>query len=207
MKRLVIVGAGGHGKVVADAAEAMRKWSEIVFVDTKYPHLKSCSHWSVVGNDGCLDRLACDAEFIVAIGSNAIRGSVHSTLVSKGLKIATIIHPRSYVSAYCQIGSGSVVFAGAVINVDCRIGEATIINTGATVDHDCIIGDSTHISPGAHLAGEVSVGVGTWIGIGASVIQQINIGDRVTVGAGAIVVSDISDGVTAVGIPAKPIKG
>jgi len=206
LKRLIVVGAGGHGKVVADAAEQMACWDLIEFVDLKFPGLSTCGHWSVVAKD--LDQLGNSyqrADFIVAVGDNTVRMKALSSCLSLGFNLVTITHPGAYVSKHSEIGLGSVIFANAAINVDASIGRCCIINTGATVDHDCYLDDAVHVSPGVNLAGEVSVGKMSWLGIAACVKQQITIGDNVMIGAGAVVVNNISSNSTVVGVPAKPL--
>jgi sugar O-acyltransferase (sialic acid O-acetyltransferase NeuD family) len=202
MSSLLIIGAGGHGKVVADAAETSGRWKNIVFIDKRWPELKSCAHWPVVAQDA--EDFPSDEtlDFIVAIGDNRTRARVFDQCVALGLNPVSVIHPSATISKYAEIGLGCVVFAGAVINVGAKIGQCAIVNTGATIDHDCVIGCSVHVSPGAHLAGEVSVGDFSWIGIGASVKQCLTITNDVVVGAGACVVSDISDSGIYVGVPA-----
>lgn len=202
MKTLVVVGAGGHGKVVADAAEASGRWQNIVFVDKRWPELKSCAHWLVVAQNVNDFPSAEYLDFIVAIGDNRTRARVFGQCVEAGLNPVSIIHPSAVISRYAEIGLGSVVFAGSVINIGAKLGICTIVNTGATIDHDCEIGEYVHISPGANLAGEVTVGYFSWIGIGASVKQCLTITGDVVVGAGACVVSNILDPGTYVGVPA-----
>lgn len=202
MKTLVVIGAGGHGKVVADAAETTGRWQNIVFVDKRWPELKSCAHWSVVTQDVNDLPSVVDIDFVVAIGDNRTRARVFSQCVEAGLNPVSVIHPSAVISRYAEIGLGCVVFAGAVVNIGAKIGECAIVNTGATIDHDCVIGHSVHISPGAHLAGEVSVADFCWIGIGASVKQCLSISDDVVVGAGACVVSNIAEPGVYVGVPA-----
>jgi sugar O-acyltransferase (sialic acid O-acetyltransferase NeuD family) len=204
MNKLIIIGAGGHGKVVADAAACTNHWKEIVFADKRYPDLLNAGHWPVINDHNDLDKFeknSCD--YIVAIGDNNIRHKLHNELKEKGFNLVNVIHPTSEISDYTELGIGNVVMANAVINVDTIIGDACIINTSATVDHDCIIGDSVHISPGANLAGQVEVGKHSWIGIGATVNQLVVIGENVTLGSGSVAIENIPDGKTATGIPAK----
>lgn len=203
MKTLAILGASGHGKVVADVALAAG-WKSVVFFDDAWPYRPENGHWPVVGNTAAL--LANLSQFdgvIVAIGNCSIRWQKQQELQSTGAFMAVVVHPKAFVSDYAKLGLGTVVMAGAVVNVDAVVGNACIINTGASVDHDCTLADGVHISPGAHLSGNVSVGTCSWVGVGAAVRQGIHIGSNVMVGAGAVVVKPVSDGQTVVGNPAR----
>ena len=203
--RLLILGASGHGKVAGDCARAAGLWPELVFYDDRWPTLKMCGPWPVVGTGETLlsERRKNDQGF-VAIGNAPTRLAWLGRMGSAGIPVATIKHPRAILSEGVTLGEGSLVVAGAVINIDVRVGKGCIINTGATVDHDCVLADGVHICPGAHLAGEVQVGVSSWIGIGSSVCQCIRLGSGVTVGAGAVVTADVPDGITVIGVPARP---
>src|SRR5690606_24447728 len=203
MKRLAILGASGHGKVVADCAE-LSGWESVSFFDDAWPEKQSNGAWPVVGDTAAL--LACVTDFdgvLVAIGNNSVRAAKLRALSEQGAVLPVLVHPAAVVSRYAVIGSGSVLFAGAVVNVDCRIGIGAIINTGATVDHDCVLGDAVHVSPGAHLAGGVCIGDRSWVGIGSAVRQLARIGSDVMVGAGAAVVAGIPDGCVVTGVPAR----
>ncbi|UQB43353.1 acetyltransferase [Thiomicrospira microaerophila] len=204
MKRLAILGASGHGKVVADIAE-LNGW-DVVFFDDAFPRVSHLAHWSVMGNtqDLLADLQRFDGCF-VAIGNNRIRLDKQQMLAEKGATFPVLIHPSAVVSRYAKVEAGCVVMAGAVVNPFALVQQACIINTSATIDHDCVLAEGLHISPGAHLAGAVSVGTCSWVGIGASVKQCVKIGAHVVVGAGAAVVKDVSDGLTVVGVPAKPL--
>ncbi|QVM92805.1 acetyltransferase [Pseudomonas entomophila] len=205
MSRLAILGASGHGKVVADAAQ-LSGWSSIEFFDDAWPHVTVNGAWPVVGDSTRL--LACAAEFTgvaVAIGNNAVRRQKLTQLKDVGAMLATIIHPAAAVSPHASLGAGSVVLATAVVNPFAEVGEGAILNTGCSVDHDCRLGHCVHVSPGARLAGAVSVGDESWIGIGACVRQQIRIGAQVMIAAGAAVVGDISDNMTVAGVPARAL--
>jgi len=205
MKRLAILGASGHGKVVAEIAE-LTGWEEVVFYDDAWPLLDSVGVWEVVGNaDDLRSEINSFDAFFVAVGSNYVRWTLFSQLIGWAVKAATLIHPSAVVSEYSSIKDGTVVMANAVINPFVTIGQAVIVNTAATIDHDCVLGDAVHVSPGANLAGKVAVGQQSWVGIGASVKQQVIIGEKVIVGAGATVINNINDGVTVVGTPAKVV--
>lgn len=206
MNRLALLGASGHGKVVADAALAAG-WKAVVFFDDAWPGLSLNGHWPVVGKTA--DLLAQLGEFdgvLVAIGKAGIRLQKQRQLQEAGATIVVaVVHPRACVSPFARIGAGTVVMAGAVVNTDAMVGDACIVNTCSSVDHDCVLADAVHVSPGAHLSGNVTVGEGAWIGMGAAVKQGIGIGARAMVGAGAVVVKDVPAGLTVVGCPARPL--
>ena len=203
MRRLAILGASGHGVVVADAALATG-WDEVTFFDARWPGLSSLGPWTVAGDDARLLGMLAEYEgVVVAVGANRARLSLHRSVAAAGGTLATIVHPSAVVSRFARVGAGSVLCAGAVLGPFAQLGEATIVNTAATVDHDCILADAVHVSPGAHLGGTVRVGEASWIGIGAAVRHGIVIGADVVVGAGAAVVADIADRLTVVGVPAR----
>lgn len=206
MKRLALLGASGHGKVVADAALAAG-WQDVVFFDDAWPGVSMNGHWPVAGNTAALlERLHEFNGVLVSIGNCAVRWQKQQVLQAAGVRLVTIVHPHACVSPFSRLGAGTVVMAGAVVNVDAVVGESSIINTGATVDHDAILAHAVHISPGAHLSGNVVVGAYSWIGVGAAVRQGTRIGARVMVGAGAVVVTAVADGLTVIGSPARVLK-
>ena len=206
MRRLAILGASGHGKVVADAALA-EGWQSVAFYDDAWPAVAAVGPWPVVGRTVELLRDAAQLDgAVVGIGDNATRLAKQRDLLADGVVLASVVHPAAVVSPLAQVGEGSVIFAGAVVNPFARLGRGCIVNTGASVDHDCELADAVHVSPGAHLGGGVHVGEATWIGIGASVKHDLAIGAGVVVGAGAAVVNDIADGLTVMGVPAKPLE-
>lgn len=203
MRRLAILGASGHGKVVADLAE-LEGWRSIVFYDDAWPNLQF-SHWPVLGTfEHLLQRVGEYDGVLVAIGNNVVRNAKLELLKATAVAIPTLVHPAASVSRYASISSGTVVFAGAIVNAGAVVGSGCILNTSCSVDHDCVLADAVHVSPGAHLAGGVNVGPLSWIGIGACVKQEIRIGANVQVGAGAVVVCSIADNLIVIGIPAKP---
>lgn len=206
MRNLAILGASGHGKVVADTAECCG-WGSIEFFDDSWPALQHNGHWSVVGNTAALLEILEQFDgVVVAIGANNIRYLKLLQLHAAGARLCTLIHPAATVSRYASLEYGSVVFAGAVVNADARIGLGAILNTGCSIDHDCVLGSAVHISPGARLAGGVNVGNLSWIGIGANVRQLVSIGNGSTIGAGAAVVSNVADNLTVVGVPARALN-
>lgn len=198
MNRLIIIGASGHGKVVADIA-VLNGYKDIVFLDDD-ESVKECAGWPVIGKS----TEAPAGEIFVAIGNAGTRKKL-SEIYKKRLQPA-LIHPSAVVADDVEIGDGSVVMAGAVINPGARIGKGAIVNTSSSVDHDCIVGDYCHIAVGVHLSGTVIVGEGTWIGIGAAVSNNVNICGGCMIGAGAVVIKDITTSGTYVGIPAHLLK-
>ena len=207
MTGLLIVGAGGHGKVVADTACEMGRWNKVAFVDDRYPSLTEVFCWPVIGRFDEIEPLLSEySDIAVAIGNNHLRIDLLKRFMAMGFSLPAVIHPTAFVSSRSEINDGVVIFAHAVINVGAEIGLGCIINTATTVDHDCILSEGVHLSPGVNLAGEVSIGSCSWLGVGSSVIQKIEIGNNVIVGAGAAVISDIVSNVTVVGVPAKVIK-
>lgn len=202
MNRLVILGANGHGKVVADIASKCG-YKEIVFLDDN-ERIKYCMEYPVIGK--CSDiGLYLEDDFVIAIGNPQTREKMQKQIINSCGKIVSLIHPSAVIASGVQIGKGTVVMAGAVINPDSKIGDGCIINTGATVDHDNVIEDFVHVSVGSHLAGTVRIGKSTWTGVGAVVSNNISICEKCVIGAGAVVVRDIVEEGTYVGVPAKKV--
>ena len=202
-KQIVIIGASGHGKVVADIARKSG-YEDIVFLDDN-PAAKTCSLYPVVGTTEDLSPHR-GKDFIVAIGNAAIRKKLQTRLTEAGVHIATLIHPNAVIGENVTLGVGTVVMAGAVVNPCAVIGNGCILNTCCSVDHDCVIGDYVHISVGAHVAGTAVIADNTWIGAGATVSNAIHITADCMVGAGAVVVHHLSQAGTYVGVPARIIK-
>lgn len=205
--RLLIIGAGGHGKVVADCAEQTGRFNQIVFLDNGYPARNKHEHWDIIGTQEQLHGLIGDNDSVfVAIGNNTARQTICEDVVQAGFRLISLIHPTAVVSDYAKLAEGVLVCANATVNAFTRVGRGSIINTNANVDHDCIIGDYVHIAPGCSIAGTVSIGTGSFIGVGSAIIQNINVGENCTVGAGSTLIRSIGNAVTVVGTPAKPIK-
>jgi len=200
MEKVIIIGGGGHAKVLIDCIERENKL-EIVSVLDDNPDLHQILQYPVFRRTEF--EANKNVKVILAIGNNITRKKIAADLT---VDYATTIHPSAIISKYTTIGKGTQIFAGAVINAGAIIGDHCIINTGAIIEHDCILEDFVHVSPNAALSGGVKIGSGSHFGIGANVIQNITIGSNVTIGSGAVVISNIPDNCTAVGIPAKPIK-
>ncbi|WP_404405221.1 acetyltransferase [Jeotgalibacillus malaysiensis] len=202
--KLLIIGASGHGKVVADIALGMGNWDTVAFLDDN-PAVTSSLGLEVIGSSEDIESLINDHDFFVGIGDNIIRKKVYEKLENLGASIPVLVHPSAIVGREVTIESGTVLMAGAIVNCSTRIGRGCIVNTGATVDHDNSIGDYVHVSPGVHLAGTVSVGDESWIGLGSKIKNNLSITSKVTVGAGGVVIENLTHSGVYVGIPVRRI--
>lgn len=200
--KLLIIGASGHGKVIADMAIKMDKWRSIAFLDDD-EDIKSSMNIDVIGKSSDAPKYIDKYDIFVGVGNNSTRERIQENLEKLGASIPVLIHPDAVIGEQVKFEAGTVVMAGVIINCCTRIGKGCIINTGVTIDHDNIIEDYVHISPGVNLAGTVRVGKGTWIGIGSVVSNNINITGSCKIGAGAVVVKDINEVGTYVGIPVR----
>jgi sugar O-acyltransferase (sialic acid O-acetyltransferase NeuD family) len=204
--RLIVIGAGGHGCVVAESADTLGCWEEIIFLDDVRQEPALPSDHAVLGRCSDLKELLRPGdEVIIAVGDNMMRVAFADQLRADGVKIATVISAFASVSPTAQIGSGSVVMAGAVMNAGCVLGPDCILNTAATIDHGVQLGRGVHLSPGVHVGGDVQIGDHSWIGIGASITHGRSIGADVSVGAGAVVIDDLVESGTYIGIPATQL--
>jgi acetyltransferase EpsM len=195
-KEFVLIGAGGHAKVIIGIIEEMG--GKILFINDTGTDITELHGYLVTK-----EMPEAGVDVIIAVGNNAVRKRIASQLNNP---FGTAIHPRANLSKRLLIGEGTVIMAGATINPNAEIGKHCIINTNASVDHDCRIGDFVHISPGVSLAGNVTVGEGTQVGIGSSVIPGITIGKWATIGAGAAIIEDVPDYAVVVGVPGKMIR-
>jgi sugar O-acyltransferase (sialic acid O-acetyltransferase NeuD family) len=202
--KLIIIGASGHGKVVADIAIKMNKWQSIAFLDDD-ESIKASMGLEVIGNTADAFIYKDEADFFVAIGSNTAREKILEKLIEQGLNVVSLIHPNAVIGTDVEIGIGTAVMAGVVINSSSRIGKGCIINTSSSLDHDNVIEDYVHISPGVRTAGTLRVGKGSWLGIGSIVSNNVNICSGCKVGAGAVVVKDITEPGTYVGVPVRRV--
>ncbi|MCB0164900.1 MAG: acetyltransferase [Anaerolineae bacterium] len=207
---VIIIGAGGHGQVVADILQAVVKSGRssirpIGYLDDQ-PAIPPSARLGlpVLGPVARLSHYDHQG-VIVAIGHNATRSRLIQQLCEQGEQLISAIHPTAIVGGEVIIEAGTVVCAGAIINPGSHIGRGVILNTGCTVDHHNRIGAYVHIAPGVHLGGDVTVGEGTLVGIGATVMPQSQVGVWSIVGAGAVVTTPVADRCTVVGVPARPI--
>lgn len=205
-KTLIIIGAGGHGRVVADCAQSLGCYTNINFLDDCFTERKHNHSWSIVGPIADWPKYQDNADFIVAFGNNALRASLLQQLIAAQANVTTLIHPSAAVSKHATIARGVVIFANAVINIGARIDEGCIINTGATIDHDCHIHAYCHISPGVNIAGGVEIGQYSWLGIGSTIIEYIALAQNTQTGAGAVVTQPTKSNTLYVGIPARPVR-
>lgn len=206
MHKLILIGAGGHSKVIQDIVAANTEFNLYAILDDTFEELNEVDG-VIFGNTSFLESLKVEEyKYCIAIGNNAVRKKLFDKFSISIEQYASLIHPSAIISKSAGIGYGTVVMPNAVVNANTVVGNHCIINTGAVIEHDNRIGDYMHISPNATLAGTVSVGAGTHIGAGAVVIPGKCVGSWSNVGAGGVVVNDIGDRVTAVGVPAKVIK-
>ena len=197
LNRLIIIGASGHGKVVADIAK-LCGYTNIVFLDND-PIIKKCAGYTVLGTDTLTKDL--DGNVFIAVRNAGARKKLMERDSDRIFPV--LIHPDSVIADDVEIGSGSVVMAGTVINPGTRIGMGVIVNTSSSIDHDCVVENYSHISVGAHLRGIVVVGDSVWIGAGATISNNVNICGGCTIGAGVVVIKDIEEEGTYIGVPAK----
>jgi UDP-perosamine 4-acetyltransferase len=207
---VVIVGAGGHGKVVLDILREAGVHNVVGFIDADASLAGTeVNGVAVFGPPNQLPKLKAKKVkgAVIAIGDNRTRRTYAQMLVEQGFELISAIHPRASVSKTAMIGKNVVIAAGAIVCADARLADSVIVNTAAVVDHECEVGEAAHICPTAALAGRVRIGTEAFVGIGAKVIPCISIGANAIVGAGAVVIGDVPAGATAVGVPAKVVKG
>lgn len=204
MIKIVVIGGGGHAKVVIDIIkESGYEASEIEVLDDNLDVGSKILSCKVAGKVKDVLKYNKDTKFVIAIGNNKVREEI-----SKKYKLdySTFIHPSAVIGEDVTVGKGSVIMGGSVINSGSRIGKHNIINTSVSVDHDSNIDDFVHLSPGVHMGGSVNIGKGSWLGVGTSVKNNITIGEDITIGVGSVVVKDINEKGVYVGNPLKRIK-
>lgn len=184
-KTLLILGAGGHGKAVAEAALLSGSWQQILFVDDRWPALQESFGLPVISDVAGLARCVEKAQgAIAAVGNNTVREQWCKAIEQAGIELVSVVHPRAYVSSSVVLGAGTAVMALAVIGVDAQVGRAAIINANATLDHDAVLGDFAHLGVGVQIAGGVRVGARAWLQAGCSAGYNVVVPDAQNVPAG-----------------------
>ena len=197
MKKLIIIGYGGHGRSVEWIAKENKKWTEIFYLD----EIKSGGN--ILGKFE--DRLKFKAyDFFVGIGDNQTRKRIQEQLISEGFNVVSII-AKNAITTNAKMGIGSIIMNRCLINVDSVIGNGVIVNNGSIIEHDCVIQDFTHISPNVSIGGTSNIGKECWLGIGSTVINNISIISNTIIGAGSTLISSVLDSGTYVGVPAKKL--
>lgn len=214
MKDIVIIGAGGHAKVIADIILKRKellneKLNIIGFLDDGYKNLKYTKIFDIpiLGDTNLIEKLEQEKKYnyIIGIGNNEIREKISSKF--SNLNYYTAIHPKSIIGIDVIIEEGTVVMANTVVNSGTKIGKHCILNTGSIIEHDNNIEDYCHLSPNSTLCGTVKIGKNSWVGANSTIIQNRNIGENSMIGAGSVIIRDIPSNCTVVGNPGKIIKG
>lgn len=209
-RRILILGAGGHGRVVLDILLQAARHEIVGFLDNNsdihgrrvdgIPVLGAIDDFPILAQQHAIDGL------LVAIGDNGVRRGLARRVDGADLDLINAVHPSATLARNVMLGRNVVVAAGVVVCAHCQIGDSVILNTGCIVDHQTMIGEGSHICPGVRLAGRVKVEPGTFVGIGATVIPKITLGCESIVGAGSVVIEDVPALATVVGVPARRIK-
>jgi sugar O-acyltransferase (sialic acid O-acetyltransferase NeuD family) len=203
----IIIGAGGHARVIADTILALSKPLKGI-VDVGYSGQKeNILGCPVLGGIDLLEQLdPADVVLSMAIGDNNQRQHYYDFCKQNGFFFPSIIHPSAIVSEFSHVSEGVFINAGAIINSYAKIGENCIVNTASIIEHEVTLGKNCHVCPGAKIAGRVTIGNNSFIGIGASIIDYIKIGQDVVIGAGSVIIEDIESKSTYVGVPGRKIK-
>ena len=208
--RVLILGAGGHGRVVLDILLQARQCNVVGFLDNN-PAIQGrrVDGIPVYGTIDDLEHFCRELDLagvIIAIGDNGTRRGLARHIDATGIQLVNAIHPSATLAINATVGRNVVIAAGVVVCAHCQIGDSTILNTGCIIDHQTMIGEGTHICPGVRIAGRVKVEPGSFIGIGATIVPNITLGCECIVGAGTVVIEDVSSLCTVVGVPARPVN-
>lgn len=211
MKKVLIIGASGHAKVVIDILEKCGEYSIAGLIDTYKPVGEMISGYRILGTENDLPEITAAHDIyggIITIGDNYTRLKMYEKILSimPDFLFIKAIHPSVIIGKDVVIGDGTVLIAGSIVNSDSKVGKCAIINTKASLGHDCVMGDFTSLAPGVTVGGNTSIGFCTAVSLGANIIQNIKIGDHVIVGAGATVINHIDNNLLVYGCPAKVIR-
>lgn len=207
MDRVIIVGAGGHAKVIIDILQQNKTYQIVGLIDKE----ETSGFWGIpiLGKDVNLSDLKEQENVslaFVALGNNILRERVSQRVLEAGYKLINVISSSAMISSKIKMGTGIAVMHGAIINADTEIGNGCIVNSNSSIDHECRIGEYTHIAPGVAISGGTKIGKGCFLGTGCRVIDKVKIGDDVVVGAGGVVINDIQSRCTVVGVPAQILR-
>lgn len=190
MKTLLILGAGGHGKSVAEAALLRGEWESVLFLDDAWPELTEALSCKVVGKVADIGKVAARCQgAIAAVGNNAVREQWINLIEQSGIELVSVVHPKAWISPAASVGIGSAVMAGAVVGTVSQVGKGAIINANATVDHDVQMGDLSHIGVGVQLAGGVKIGARAWLQAGACCGYNVQVAEGELVLPGTVLYS------------------
>lgn len=208
MSKILLIGGGGHCKVVINAIKLRGEHEIAGIIDLEENIGKNISGVPFIGTDSGLEKyLALGIRHCIvtagSVGDTSLRQKLYRMSLEKGFFHVNVVHPSATLDESVAMGDGNFISAGAIINAGARIGNNCIVNTGAIIEHDCLIGDNVHIAPGAVISGGVRIGRNSHIGTGSSVIQMTSIGENVIIGAGSNVVNDVEDGAKAFGNPCR----
>lgn len=203
---LVVIGAGGHARVILDVAACVGAHVTAIYDDVPRDGTWMLDDVAWGGTVADAHQLPAGTRFIVAIGNNETRMRIGTSLMASGLVGAILAHPSATISPRVSVGAGTVIMAGAVINAGTSIGEHVIVNTRCSIDHDCHIDDGVHVAPGATLCGDVTLRNGAFAGAGSTFVPGARVGRWTTIGAGSTVLHPVPDGATVVGSPARVIR-
>lgn len=209
-RRLLILGAGGHGRVVLDIVLQAGRDEVVGFLDNNAEiHGRRVDGVPVLGGIDALPRLAAEHGadgVIVAIGDNGVRRGLAREIDASGLPLVSAVHPSATLACSVTLGRNVVVAAGAVVCAHCQIGDSVILNTGCIIDYQTMIGEGSHICPGVRIAGRVKVESGVFVGLGATIVPRVTLGCEAIIGAGSVVIEDVPPLATVVGVPARAVK-
>ncbi|MDP8210685.1 MAG: acetyltransferase [Candidatus Stygibacter australis] len=206
-KDLLILGAGGHSRVLIDTAELLG-YVVLGIVDVNYyGQEERILGYPVIGDISALSSYSVETtEIVIAFGDNAKRREYFTKVREMGFNVPALIHPSSVLSKYVKLKEGVFINAGVIVNALAEVEENSIINTGSIIEHEVKIGKNSHICPGVRIAGRVMIGNNTFVGTGSTIIDKITIGDNVIIGAGSVVIRDIKSNSKVAGIPARELK-